>query len=70
MTHEYSQGQYLLWPETDDDRAAILKILGPPEDTLRACSAGDAARVYGELLRMLRARPPPYTKASRQKPGA
>ena len=60
MTLEYWHGERLLWAETDEDRAVILATIGPPADTLRQVTHAEATTVYRELLRRIRARPPPY----------
>lgn len=59
MTHASANGKVLLFPETDEDRRAVLAILGPPEHEPSPCSYADAARVYRELVAIIRARPPP-----------
>lgn len=70
MTHTSANGHVLLFPETDEDRRAILAILGPPADEPGPCSYADAARVYRELAAILRARPPPRSIERPQTPGA
>lgn len=70
MTHASTNGQILLFPETDEDRRAILAILGPPADEPHPCSYADAARVYRELVAILRARPTGMTETQPVQPRA
>ena len=70
MTLEYWHGDRLIWAENDEDRAAILAAIGPPSDTLRQVTHAQAALVYAELLRRIRARPPPYNVETPNTPGA
>lgn len=59
MTLEYWHGERLLWAETDEDREVILATIGPPADALRQVTHAEVTAVYRELLRRIRARPPP-----------
>lgn len=70
MTLEYWHGERLLWAETDEDREVILTTIGPPADTLRQCTHAEVIAVYRELLRRVRARPPPYSVETPAQPGA
>lgn len=70
MTLEYWHGERLLWAETDEDREVILLTIGPPCDTLRQCTHAEIIAVHRELLRRVRARPPPYNIETPAAPGA
>lgn len=68
MTVEQWHGTALLWPETPEDHAAILAHLGPGSDEVRQVTNAKAAEIMRDVLRRLRARPPPGSETTSRQP--